>query len=495
MWALLPSLVNFLGSTAGDSDFPAPYPGCRWVQSLNGGSTDFGPCNATSQGSCAPGEGFVSTHTLACSPPPGVTVRPEMLVFLPGGAPANYSLLLSTAASWGFRSISPTFNNIDAPNSLCDGGPGHFGYTGGGEKAHSNQTMPYPNCMFDVEQEKLFGVEHFNSSVLAWRQNNWNNGCSKTAACPGCSPNGSTCHPYNVVTHNESIVARMEAALTRLSVIDPTGEWASFLLPEPDLYGNRVKWNNTVVSGHSRGSAYPLHIGYYWKPKRLVFFCGQEDYQGTRGLGTIRKSPSRWAGKTGLSTPAPWVEGYAARAKRLNLVPPEDMWGIGPMGGSCCHNWQSAWATLGMPGQAFADDVEGRILPVSALRGAHRIYLRGRYQGHGTPIINCNPIGPTDPFNTGCCAFCDDGFGSCAFGNCTDEGKGVKCECVATDDTGAAVITEVWKYLFTSTSPVGTALPDDMQVRCCGTTTSNGEWCCEDERNLTGITKCPVTVG
>ena len=188
------------------ADFPSPYPGCLWLPSLEGGFTDSGPCNATSEGSCAPGQGFVSTHTLACSPPPGVAVRPELLVFMPGGAPANYSLLLSTAARWGFRSISPTFNNIDAPNSICDGGPGHFGYTGGGDKARANQTMPYPNCMFDIEQERLFGVEHFNSSLLAWRQKNWDDGCRKTASCPGCSPNGSTCHPYNAVAQNESIV-------------------------------------------------------------------------------------------------------------------------------------------------------------------------------------------------------------------------------------------------------------------------------------------------
>jgi hypothetical protein len=105
-----------------------------------------------------------------------MTPRPELLVFLPGGAPANYSLLLATAARWGFHAIAPTFNNIDAPNSICDGGPGHYGYTGGGNKRRSNQTMPYPNCMFDVEQERLFGIEHFNSSLLWWRQTNYDQG-------------------------------------------------------------------------------------------------------------------------------------------------------------------------------------------------------------------------------------------------------------------------------------------------------------------------------
>jgi len=481
-------LTAAAASPAGD--FPAPYPGCRWIASLRGGNEAPGPCNATSAAFCPPGDNFVATHSLACSPPKGVAVRPELLVFLPGGAPANYSLLLASAAGWGFRAISPTFNNIDAPNAICDGGPGHFGYTGGGDKARSNQTMAYPDCMFDVEQERLFGVERFYSSVLAWRQANWDSGCRKTSSCPGCSPNSSVCHPYNVVPQNESIVARMAAALTALSQVDSAGGWASFLLPEPDLHGNRVAWNRTVVSGHSRGSAYPLHIGYYWKPKRLVFFAGLEDYQGTRGLGTIRKPPSIWAGKAGLSTPAPWVLGYAARAKRLHLVPPEDMYGLGPMGGSCCHNWQATWSALGIPGQTFADDTQGKVLPPSALRGAHKIFLRGRFQGHGTPIINCNAIGPTDPFNTGCCAFCGEGAGSCAHGNCSDRGKGVKCECVATDDTGAAGLAEIWKYLFTSTSPVGSALPAEQQMHCCGGEGAQQPWCCEDAQHLTGIATC-----
>jgi hypothetical protein len=321
-------------------------------------------------------------------------------------------------------------------------------------------------------------------------------GCRQSLSCPGCSPTANrgqpNCYPYNTVSHNESIVARMEAALTTLAQSDSSSSsvWGEFLLPEPDLFGNRVAWNKTIVSGHSRGSAYPLHIGYYWKPRRLVFFCGQEDYQGKRGAGTIRRPPSSWAGKAGLSTPAPWVLGYPARAKALHLVPPEDMYGLGPMGGSCCHNWQAAWNALRIPGQAFADTVDGKVLPVSALQGAHRIYLRGRYQGHGTPIINCNALGPTDPFNTGCCAFCGKGIGSCAHGNCSDGGKGVKCECVATDQQGKASLSIIWQYLFTSTAPIGSALPVGQQMNCCGGTLS-GEYCCEDAQNLTGIGQCP----
>ena len=237
----------------------------------------------------------------------------------------------------------------------------------------------------------------------------------------------------------------------------------------------------------------PLHIGYYWKPRRLVFFCGLEDCQGTRGAGSIRKPTSVWAGKPGLSSPAPWVLGYPERAKRLRLVPPFDMFGLGPLPGSCCNNWQATWGALGLPGQAFADGPDGRLvagLP-GALGGAHKIFLRGRHQGHGTPIINCNPLGPADPFNTGCCAFCGDGVASCLRGNCSASAKvQPKCECAATGADGAAVLASVWKYLFTSQAPAGSVLPRDEQMHCCGGTYS-GEFCCVDGEGLTGVKQCP----
>ena len=63
------------------------------------------------------------------------------------------------------------------------------------------------------------------------------------------------------------------------------------------------------------------------------------------------------------------------------------------MGGSCCANWEATWAALKIPGQAWADDVDGKMVLVpTALGGAHRLYLRGEHQGHGTPISDCNPL-------------------------------------------------------------------------------------------------------
>ena len=268
-------------------------------------------------------------------------------------------------------------------------------------------------------------------------------------------------------------------------------------------------------------AADPLHISWYWKPQRVVFFCGLEDYEGTRGNGYIRRlPPSHWTAKVGLSTPAPWVQGYTERAKALRLVPPEDMYGLGPMGGSCCANWEATWAALKIPGQAWADDVDGKMVLVpTALGGAHRLYLRGEHQGHGTPISDCNPLGPTDPFQHACCAFCGPGVASCANGNCSKVKHGMRgCpECAATDSSGVATLEPVWKYLFTSINqehPLARArdsdrsvgrsedkrsvdgrestapLPTDLQMHCCGNGKSGGGFCCHDPTNLTGIKHC-----
>ena len=154
----------------------------------------------------------------------------------------------------------------------------------------------------------------------------------------------------------------------------------------------------------------------------------------------MHKPENPWEGQVGLSTPAPWVQGYQERAKKLQLVPPSDMYGLGPFGGSCCENWQATWnarawtrllcfalvrgvccvfesgvcvRAVGIPGQAFADDRSGKLLSIPEdLHGAHRIYLRGEHQGHGTPIVNCNALGPTDPFDTSCCSFCGEEMAS-----------------------------------------------------------------------------------
>ena len=114
-------------------------------------------------------------------------------------------------------------------------------------------------------------------------------------------------------------------------------------------------------------------------------------------------------------------------------------------------------------------------MPVSALKGAHKIFLRGGHQGHGTPIINCNSLGRGDPSNTGCCAFCGKGNGSCVRGSC-DPKASVKCECVATDEEGEASLAPIWTYLFTGDERVGSALPIQLQMHCYGGTLSLKIW-------------------
>jgi len=178
------------------------------------------------------------------------------------------------------------------------------------------------------------------------------------------------------------------------------------------------------------------------------------------------------------------VQGYQARSKQLHLVPPEDMYGLGPFGGSCCTNWQATWAALGIPGQAFADDPDGKLLDniPSALGGAHRIYLRGPLTSHGGPIQNCDD-------NNACCSWCGERCTSSLQGNCSDHVRSCECATRRPSD-GVAVLAPVWKYLFTSKAAPGSVLPEQAQLHCCGE--KGGARCCSDPTALTGRPQCKM---
>ena len=66
-------------------------------------------------------------------------------------------------------------------------------------------------------------------------------------------------------------------------------------------------------------------------------------------------------------------------------------------------------------------------------------------------------------------------------------------QCAATDDEGGAALEPTRRYLFTGEEPVGTALPKQLQMHCCGGTLS-GEHCYEDPVNLTGVVQCPPSI-
>ena len=90
-----------------------------------------------------------------------------------------------------------------------------------------------------------------------------------------------------------SIMSRTELLLRYAGAHSATGSaaWAGFLSKSAgDIgaqhaapSGQAMDWSKIVLSGWSRGSAYPVHITKYFAAPRLVLFCGLEDYVGSRG--------------------------------------------------------------------------------------------------------------------------------------------------------------------------------------------------------------------
>lgn len=328
----------------------------------------------------------------------------NLLLFFTGTAPSDNTLFIQTAATLGFHAIALSYNNMGAPNGQCD-----FSYP-------SNQTITDPNCEFDVEEERLFGG---NRSAALWKHRD---------------------AQWQLVDVPNSIMARVELLLRYAAAHQLTGStgWATFLSdghgaghPPPrdaDRHakqapsGHAIEWSKIVLSGWSRGSAYPVHITKYFAAPRLVLFCGLEDYVGTRGPD---------------SRPEPYI--YEMKG----LTPPANIFGLGGLHGGCCSNWMTNWgpAGLAMAGQAFADSrVDGSVNATTLaeveqqLRGARRVYLQGPKVAHGTPIYDLD---------------------------------------IPRDRTGHPIYTAVWEYLLLSSSQPpaanasGGGLVPSAETPCC----------------------------
>ena len=406
--------------------YPAGHnlaPNCTFVRA---GSTGAGidEYNRSGHYVCAP----PASHKLA---------SPRLLVYFTGTAPSDCTLFVQAAASRGFHALGLSYNNFGAPNGQCD-----VSYP-------SNQTISDPDCEFDVEEARLFGG---NRSAALWAHRLTN--------------------PYALVNTSNSIMHRLESLLEYSTTHRAAGSaaWSAFLvnhhrreaapstgsdpgsgsgpgtgtgsgtgsgsgggggsgskataalLPngEPPS-GSNIAWAKIVLSGWSRGSAYPVHISKYFPVSRLILFCGLEDYVGLRGPD---------------SKPEPWI--YEMKGK----TPPEQIFGFGGLHGGCCSNWMTNWAETGLrlPGQGFADDKSGsRLLAANAtglataLNGSRRVYLRGPKVGHGTPIYDWTMPRTADP-------------------------------------SGASLplYLPVWEYMLTTTAPAGgTQIPIASGLPCC----------------------------
>ena len=317
----------------------------------------------------------------------------QLLLFFTGTRPSDNTLYIQTAATLGFHAIAISYNNEGAPNGQCSDYP-------------TNQTIINDDCEFDVEEERLFGG---NRSAVLWKKRT---------------------EPNQLVDAANSIMSRTELLLKFAATHGLAGSksWSAFLSSDSSVKtavrgtpvppsGQAMKWSRIVLSGWSRGSAYPVHITKYFAAPRLVLFCGLEDYVGNRGPD---------------SRPEPYI--YQMKG----LTPPENIFGVGGLHGGCCSNWMRNWGKAGLtlPGQSFADAKKDGAVNATTLhgvedtvKGARRVYLQGPKVGHGTPIYDAQ---------------------------------------IPRDKSGRPVYTPVWEYLLTTKMAPGIGtIPEEITPCCC----------------------------
>ena len=337
-------------------------------------------------------EDFNRSGSYVCAPLSAVAKagggKGKLLLFFTGTSPSDNTLYMQTAATLGFHAIALSYNNEGAPNGQCSDYP-------------TNQTIINDDCEFDVEEERLFGG---NRSAVLWKKRT---------------------EPNQLVDAANSIMSRTELLLKFAATHGLAGSksWSAFLSSDSSVKtavrgtpvppsGQAMKWSRIVLSGWSRGSAYPVHITKYFAAPRLVLFCGLEDYVGNRGPD---------------SRPEPYI--YQMKG----LTPPENIFGVGGLHGGCCSNWMRNWGKAGLtlPGQSFADAKKDGAVNATTLhgvedtvKGARRVYLQGPKVGHGTPIYDAQ---------------------------------------IPRDKSGRPVYTPVWEYLLTTKMAPGIGtIPEEI---------------------------------
>ena len=155
------------------------------------------------------------------NPAQGVTARGKLFVMLPGtGAnPGNYRLIVRTGAQSGYHAIGLTYVNDNGPTDLCAGNPA-------------------ADCTSNIRREVITGED---TSTLV------------------------SVNPAN------SIVGRLTALLTYMSITYPTEGWGQYLA------GGRPDWSKITIAGHSQGAGHAAYFAKLQNLDRTVMFDGPGD--------------------------------------------------------------------------------------------------------------------------------------------------------------------------------------------------------------------------
>ncbi|MFN9106329.1 MAG: BPSS1187 family protein [Betaproteobacteria bacterium] len=180
----------------------------------------------------------LETH-FTINPSPASAARGRLFVFFPGtgATPANYRLIVRTAATRGLHSIGLNYPNSLAVASLCNGSAD-------------------PDCHAKVRNETLLGQD---TSQLV------------------------------TVTPADSIVNRLTKLLAYLHARHPAEGWGQYLTNgQPD-------WTRIRVAGHSQGGGHAAFIAKQFAVDRAVYFSSPSDWRDGPN------QPATWMGSPGAT--------------------------------------------------------------------------------------------------------------------------------------------------------------------------------------------------
>lgn len=230
-----------------------------------------------------------------------------LLIFLPGtgAAPAHYSSFLRTASSVGYS---------------------------------------------------VLGLDYYNLGRSLTRT------CGPVAACYGAFQrnrlDGSAPSRFSQVEAENSIVARLRAALSFLRSRDTGGGWTRF------LHGSRIAWSRVVVAGHSQGGAHAAFIAHRYRVRGVLMFASPVmTYRGT--------TTAAWVGTPGRT-------------------PVSRMYGLDAVRDVYSRRILPTWAKLGM---GSAGTRPARPAPTGAQALLTSLPMGNPRQAHGRVISDHTPRG------------------------------------------------------------------------------------------------------
>jgi hypothetical protein len=213
----------------------APVPGLQSCPSGYLAPGVFAPIDPVALLAGAASACAISSNASPCAPhhvytPSPLRTREPLFVFLPGTnmEPDKHDLVLSMAASTGYRAIGLSYDNTVSVESACTG-----------------QDTCGLDCAGLVRGEAVRGVN----------------------LTPAVS-----------VARGDSVLVRLYRLLEQLDAIDPAGGWSSYFVPAVGaITPDNIVWANIIIGGFSQGAGHAAWISRQRQVHGLFILDGADD--------------------------------------------------------------------------------------------------------------------------------------------------------------------------------------------------------------------------